>query len=64
MKKWISTRERLPEINQKVLCFCRGNIYEVFKYLGSDGWHSPYNRAYYISFVTHWMPLPEPPNER
>ena len=60
MPKWISVTERLPEIGKDVLCFCRANIFFV---LGWDGnhWHEGADRYYMSSFVTHWMPLPQPP---
>lgn len=63
--KWIPVTERLPEPMEWVLCACRANIIEVLRYddLMKD-WDTPMpNRAYMFGFVTHWMPLPEPPKE-
>lgn len=59
---WIPVTERLPDVGKDVLCFCRANIYFV---LGWDGyhWHEGADRYYMSRFVTHWMPLPEPPKE-
>ena len=61
--KWISVEERLPEHGQEVLCACRAGIYEVFKYVDgiSGPWYKDSRHVYMKGFVTHWMPLPEPP---
>lgn len=60
--RWIPVTERLPDVGKDVLCFCRANICFV---LGWDGnhWHEGADRYYMSGFVTHWMPLPEPPKE-
>ena len=51
--EWISTKDRLPELEKEVL------VYDSFgnMYIGliTDGWKGLY--------VTHWMPLPEPPKD-
>ena len=48
--RWIPVEERLPEEGQVVLLYYGGDTdpIAVGKYLGLGG-------------VTHWMPLPEPP---
>lgn len=62
--RWIPVEERLPEDPvKKVLVFVphtHGDIVDAGRYLGADGWvlegwHLTQNA------VTHWMPLPEPP---
>lgn len=64
--RWVQVDERLPEDPvQKVLIFVphpHGNIVDVGRYLGADGWVL---EGWYLtqSSVTHWMPLPEPPEE-
>lgn len=60
--RWIPVTERLPEDGKDVLCFCRANIYFVLSWDG-DHWHEGADRYYMSGFVTHWMPLPEPPKE-
>ncbi len=59
-QSWISVEERLPERDKDVLCFfrhpdsttvCQNVYYGNGHWLGEG------------SFVTHWMPLPEPPKE-
>ena len=63
--KWIPVTERLPEEHKWVLCACRANIVEVLRYdaLMSEWQPTEGNRVYMKGFVTHWMPLPEPPKE-
>ena len=63
---WIPVTERLPEAGERVLCYCRANIYEVMKMRTDGAWvHNDkvYDSAYMSGFVTHWMPLPQPPKE-
>ena len=63
---WIPVTERLPEAGERVLCYCRANIYEVMKMRTDGDWvHNDkvYDSAYMSGFVTHWMPLPRPPEE-
>ena len=59
---WISVKERLPEKRVRVLCKCRAGIYEVLRWTGNS-WHHDYRHNYMSGFVTHWMPLPEPPKK-
>jgi hypothetical protein len=56
--EWISVEDRLPTQRFVIACDEYGNVGEVvrigesrFEWIGND------DRA----FVTHWMPLPEPP---
>ncbi|EHE8556145.1 DUF551 domain-containing protein [Escherichia coli] len=59
---WISCSERMPDNNHDVLFF------DVWGYI-RIGWFSADDRSWFTSDdgccmeVTHWMPLPEPPNE-
>ena len=54
-EEWISVKDRLPEKDEYVLCFC--NI--------GDGFQAIFNftkeRKFNGTAVTHWMPLPKPP---
>ena len=64
--RWIPVTERLPEAGERVLCYCRANIYEVMKMRTDGDWvHNDkvYYSAYMSGFVTNWMPLPQPPKE-
>lgn len=64
LPRWIPVTERLPtDPVKKVLIFAphtHGNIVDVGRYLGADGWVL---EGWYLTqnAVTHWMPLPEPP---
>jgi hypothetical protein len=61
--QWVSVEEKLPVDKGWVLCACRAGIIEVLKYdKVMDDWDTTMpNRCYMKGFVTHWMPLPEPP---
>lgn len=63
MPRWIPATERLPDAGERVLCYCRANIYEVMKMRTNGDWVHDTNHVYMHSFVTHWMPLPESPKE-
>lgn len=68
---WISVKDRLPEENEEVLVF--GNILNApkllgvrYRVLGDQDWKYSWQGDGYIykqDYVTHWMPLPEPPKE-
>lgn len=64
LPRWIPVTERLPEDPaKKVLIFAphtHGNIVDSGRYLGADGWVLDGWHLTQTS-VTHWMPLPEPP---
>ena len=62
MPRWIPVAERLPEKRKWVLCRCEANITEVLRYENNEWYHDP-RHVYYFDFVTHWMPLPERPEE-
>lgn len=60
--KWISVKERLPEVEADILAYIGEGSFVVC-WMTHDGyWQCP---AYLMDKddVTHWMPLPEPPNE-
>ena len=60
VQRWIPVTERLPEDGQIVLT-CKNGICEVQTYEARrNGWVS--GRFFWsMAFVTHWMPLPQPP---
>lgn len=51
--KWIKVTDRLPEEGQAVLCYP--------EYLPAE--YSSYWLQWSEFYVTHWMPLPEPPKD-
>lgn len=62
---WIPVEERLPEKHSMVLCsFCGIVSYGKFNgqvWVVNDEPDYSLVKTDIISFVTHWMPLPEPP---
>ena len=62
MSEWISCEDRLPDIGQSVLTnHSEIEIYNTCLYLGK--WFESLETGDDLTpDVTHWMPLPEPPN--
>lgn len=62
VQEWISVKDRLPD--DWVLCACVDNEVHIlcYDYIMDDWdiWGRP-NSCYGKPFVTHWMPLPQPP---
>lgn len=58
--KWISIKDRLPEISKQVLTYETGNPAMPIKvnYIHNYENEFAYGRN---KNITHWMPLPEPP---
>ena len=72
MSEWISVKDRLPEDMGAVLVIVSGtprkNItldgaYEFGEYDPDEGWILEMWPEWKDATVTHWMPLPEPPEE-
>lgn len=64
--RWIPCSERLPDENNRwVLCLCVSGAMEVLKFdYTMWNWDAQYpGRCYMENYVTHWMPLPEPPKD-
>ena len=66
--KWIPVTERLPESDSGgVLCITPAGHYHLLQWLETfNCWSDPYGidfTNYRKGYVTHWMPLPEPPKE-
>lgn len=60
-QRWIPVSERLPEVRQWVLCQCRATIMDVLRLTKEGCWQRLSPRTeYFATFVTAWMPLPEP----
>ena len=75
MSEWISIYDQEPNLDERVLlCFESGEIATGWRdkinddniYYGighpSNGWDYEFNYDY-GGIVTHWMPLPTPPNK-
>lgn len=56
-REWIPISEQMPELARKVIIYRDGSVCEG-EYQGKFGWHV---WATWRQDVTHWMPLPDPP---
>jgi len=64
---WISVTDRLPEPDVEVLLYaenCTHALHGEYKDIFGDGNYKFIGHCVEIKNVTHWLPLPEPPNER
>jgi len=65
MTEWISVNDKLPNDGEHVLIYSRKSIY-IKLYENNifyDGDTYCYCPVGLIEEVSHWMPLPEPPND-
>ena len=64
VQEWISVTERLPETGGYVVCIAKRNPFSRFMpmvaRIEKNGWVNPITEQY-ISEVTHWMTIPQPP---
>lgn len=59
--KWISVEERMPEVDGKyIVCTSKRSVYLTRFYAHSEGGNF---KTDIYTHITHWMPLPEPPEE-
>lgn len=65
MPQWISVKERLPKIDEWVLIdgpeVCKRIEPPSSNWKESYAWETNHNSFYSPNDVTHWMPLPTPP---
>ena len=78
--KWISVEDRLPEDEKTVICWCKAiqtvvakddGFVEFAEYYYFDNGHtSGFDWDFgdindnHLGAVTHWMPLPDPPEDK
>lgn len=77
-QKWISVKDRLPEVDTNVVVYAEGKndpIYRIVITSMSDKnifdprikrepyWREPWQFFDTMYEITHWMPMPEPPKE-
>ena len=64
--EWVSVEKRLPENNAQVLMWsAKWKIAEAGSYYNGRFWvYSEIGDAYIADDITHWMPLPAPPDRR
>ena len=64
VQEWVSVYDELPEVGGYVVCIAKRNPFSMFMpmvaRIEKNGWVNPITEQY-ISEVTHWMPLPNPP---
>lgn len=61
--EWISVKDKLPEKQTRVLLFDNGGFGVITGRIGSAGWYLEGDLDKYAN-VTHWMPLPETPEDK
>jgi hypothetical protein len=59
--RWIAVSERLPEPNEPVLIYTEMLGRHVASVDEEGEWFCDYGGEWLFPDVTHWMPLPEPP---
>ena len=59
--RWIPVSDRLPESAQRVIVCRKDGRSEQGVYLGVNGWWKVYGTN--TKSITHWMPMPAPPEE-
>ena len=64
VQEWISVDDRMPEVGGYVACIAKRNPFSRFMpmvaRIEKNGWVNPVTEQY-VSEVTHWMPMPQPP---
>ena len=64
MQNWIKCSERMPELEQEVLCIDKFSNYEAAIYTKGYFGDTPFFAITAGEFhPTYWQPLPEPPQE-
>jgi hypothetical protein len=67
MSEWIAASERLPEPGSKVLVWAAGDVPTCYTahhgYLVEWFVNTDYSSTGHRYTITHWKPLPKPPNE-
>lgn len=62
MSKWISVDDRLPEYTPMVLAMCTDGYELAYYGMYGQGWTNTLGTEHLN--VTHWQPLPKPPEEK
>lgn len=63
MTNWISVKDRLPELGQRVIATNGIIVGEAYLYGHNREFYRPYGESWEIVLgpVTYWMPMPELP---
>lgn len=73
-KEWISIKDKLPEDGEHVIGYCKTHLepqyhvepllFQIYDEKPIWAYLFAFNEGYgYAEYVTHWMPLPEPPKD-
>lgn len=64
VQEWISVKDMMPEVGGYVVCIAKRNPFSRFMpmvaRIEKNGWVNPITEQY-ISEVTNWIPIPQPP---
>lgn len=62
--EWISVKDKMPEFDEYVLIYAKGEIVRAFLYTTKYGnfWSTCEDDIRHAD-VTHWMPMPQPPKD-
>ena len=64
VNEWVSVEDGLSDVDGYVVCIAKRNPFSRFipmvARIEKNGWVNPITEQY-ISEVTHWIPLPQPP---
>lgn len=65
MSEWISVKDRLPENGERVLAYgIDRRVHDVKWSWPENAWLDKIGGGTWMEgFITHWMPLSEPPKE-
>jgi hypothetical protein len=61
VQEWISVKDRLPENDQRVLCFNYNGEYKVLRWNYIDWMWNSGIEWLKENYVLYWMPLPPAP---
>lgn len=68
MSEWIKCSERMPPQGEMVICYSSyyQQVQNMTLRLSNERWWSDIDgdwQGLHKDVISHWMPLPEPPNE-
>ena len=67
VQEWVPVEDGLPENGGYVVCIAKRNPFSRFMpmvaRIEKNGWVNPITEQY-ISEVTHWQPMPQPPTDK